>query len=95
MALLDKVKVACEISVNDQGINGELTDLIAAAKQELIVAGIIVPENEDNIPELVAQAIKLYCRMNFRSPANFEQLRTAYDRTVGLLRNADDYIEEA
>lgn len=46
--MLEKVRNALRISVSDnEAINDELTDLIEAAKMDLGIAGVIVPDEFD------------------------------------------------
>lgn len=89
MTELEKVRNALRISVSDnQAINDELTDLIKAAKLDLGVAGVVLPEEID---ELVTRAIITYCKMSFGLPEDYDRLKQSYDEQKAQLSNASGY----
>ena len=81
--MLDKVKLALRISTN--AFDSELTDLIAAAKQDLGIAGVEIP---NAIDEIVTRAIITYCKMSFGLPEDYDRLKRAYDEQKAQLSNA-------
>lgn len=91
MTELEKVRNALRISVSDnQAINDELTDLIAAAKLDLGVAGVVLPEEID---ELVTRAIITYCKMSFGLPEDYDRLKQSYDEQKAQLSNTTGYTD--
>lgn len=87
--MLEKVRNALRISVTDNtAINGELTDLIQAAKLDLGIAGVVVPTELD---PLVEKAIITYCKMSFGLPEDYDRLKRSYDEQKAQLSNATGY----
>ena len=86
--MLDKVKMALRISTN--AYNDELNDLIAAAQQDLGIAGVVVPEELD---EIVSRAIITYCKMSFGLPEDYDRLKRSYDEQKAQLSNATGYTD--
>lgn len=72
--MLEKVKLALRVS--SDAFDTEITDLIASAKLDLGISGVL---NTADTDKLVAQAIILYCKAYFSidSP-NSEQYLKAY-----------------
>lgn len=68
--ILDIVKKAVRVAAATTTFDDELTDLISAAKYDLITAGVdLISDTEP----LIRQAIKYYCRANFRFGESKEQ----------------------
>jgi hypothetical protein len=88
MTMLDKVKMGLRITTN--AYNDELTDLIQAAKQDLGIAGVVVPETID---EIVTRAIITYCKMSFGLPEDADRLKRSYDEQKAQLSNATNYTD--
>ena len=89
--MLEKVRNALRISVSDNtAINDELTDLIAAAKLDLGIAGVVVPTKLD---ALVEKAIITYCKMSFGLPEDYDRLKASYDEQKAQLSNATGYTD--
>lgn len=90
--LLDKVKTALRLNEIDEAMEQELTDLIDAAKQDLGIAGVVVPETLDAI---CTKAIITYCKMSFGLPEDYDKLKRSYDEQKAQLSNASGYTEWA
>jgi hypothetical protein len=91
MAMIDDVRAALRISVKDnEEINNELSRLINSAKRDLGVAGVVVPEQID---ELVFTAIVTYCKMSFGLPEDYDRLKKSYDEQKAQLSNATGYTD--
>lgn len=76
MPILDDVKVA--LRQTGTAFDGEITDIIAAAKIDLTEAGA---ENTDDTDSLVKRAIILYAKANFgMANPDMEKYQKAYDR---------------
>ena len=90
MALLDKAKVALRITVEDY--DEQISDLIEAAKLDLGIAGVVLPEELD---ALCSHAIITYCRVHFGSPEpeEYDRLKRAYDEQKAQLQNATGYTD--
>lgn len=86
MATLDKVKMALRISTT--ALDGELTDLIAAAEQDLGIAGVIIP---DTLDEICTTAVITYCKMRFGLPEDADWLKKSYDEQKAQLVTASGY----
>lgn len=86
--MLDKVKMALRISTD--AFDQELTDLIAAAQQDLGIAGVIIPET---INEIVTRAIITYCKLSFGLPEDYDRLKRSYDEQKAQLSNATGYTD--
>lgn len=50
MPILNDIKTALRISINNTAFDSEITDLIAAARGDLMLAGILPAKaNDDNV----------------------------------------------
>lgn len=88
MATLDNVKMALRITTTVY--DSELTYLIAAAKLDLGIAGVVVPETLDAIVE---RAIITYCKLHFGIPDDAERLQRSYDEQKAQLVTATGYTD--
>lgn len=86
--MLDQVKMALRIVTNS--FDSELTNLIEAAKQDLGIAGVIVPSELD---ALVTRAIITFCKMSFGLPEDYDRLKASYDEQKAQLSNATGYTD--
>lgn len=68
--ILDIVKKAVRVAASTTTFDDELADLISAAKNDLITGGV---DLIDDTEPLIRQAIKYYCRANFRFGDSKEQ----------------------
>lgn len=84
--MLNIVKQALRISTD--AFDDELGSLIEAAKQDLGIAGVIVPDELDSI---VKRAIITYCKMSFGLPEDYDKLKESYDEQKAQLSNATGY----
>lgn len=86
MSLVDDVKMSLRITTN--AFDSEITDLIASAKTDLGIAGVVLPSTLDEICET---AIKTYCKLHFGEPDNFDRLKALYDEQKAQLSMATGY----
>ena len=86
--MLEKVKLALRISTDKY--DSELNDLIEAAKLDLGVAGVVVPQTVD---ALFTKAIITYCKMSFGLPEDYDRLKRSYDEQKAQLSNATGYTD--
>lgn len=84
--MLTKVKLALRITTD--AFDSELNDLIDAAKADLGIAGVDVPEEIDAI---VSRAITTYCKLNFGEPDEYDRLKASYDEQKAQLSMATGY----
>lgn len=85
---LDKVKMALRISTD--AYDEELTDLIAAARVDMGIAGVEVP---DTLDEIVTRAIITFCKMSFGLPDDYDRLKRSYDEQKAQLVTATGYTD--
>lgn len=86
--MLEKVKLALRITTN--AYDSELQDLIDAAKLDLGIAGVVLPETLDAI---VSRAVVTYCKVHFGSPDDFDRLKASYDEQKAQLSMATGYTD--
>ena len=84
--MLEKVKLALRITTN--AFDSELNDLIDAAKLDLGIAGVDIP---DEIDAIVSRAITTYCKVNFGEPDDYDRLKASYDEQKAQLSMATGY----
>ena len=88
--MLEKVKLALRITTT--AFDSELTDLIAAAKVDLGIAGVLVPVTTDSALDVIIQkAIITYCKLNFGAPDEYDRLKASYDEQKAQLSMATGY----
>ena len=86
--MLEKVKLALRVVTS--AFDDELTDMIAAARYDLGIAGVVIPEE---MTELVTRAIITYCKMNFGIPEDYDRLKRSYDEQKAQMSNATGYTD--
>ena len=86
--MLEQVKLALRITTT--ACDSELTYLIDAAKLDLVIAGIVLPESLD---ALVQKAIITYCKMSFGLPEDYDRLKRSYDEQKAQLSTATGYTD--
>lgn len=84
--MLEKVKLALRITTD--AFDSELSELIEAAKQDLGIAGVVVPAEIDAI---VSRAITTYCKIHFGEPDEYDRLKASYDEQKAQLSMATGY----
>ena len=88
--MLEKVKLALRITTT--AFDSELTDLIAEAKVDLGIAGVLVPVTTDSALDVIIQkAIITYCKLNFGVPDEYDRLKASYDEQKAQLSMATGY----
>ena len=84
--MLDKVKLALRITTD--AFDSELNDLIDAAKLDLGIAGVVLP---DELDASCQKAIITYCKVNFGEPDDYDRLKASYDEQKAQLSMASGY----
>lgn len=95
--LIDDVKAANRITTHDDGILGELEDLIEAAKMDLIITGIdaVKVETQNESDPLIKRAIVLYTKAHFGyQNDDAERLSHSYQLLRDKLSMDIDYAAE-
>lgn len=86
--MLEQVKLALRISTT--AYDSELTYLIEAARLDLGIAGVVLP---DELDALVQRAIITYCKMSFGLPEDYDRLKKSYDEQKAQLVTATGYTD--
>lgn len=86
--MLEQVKTALRITTT--AYNSELEYLIEAAKLDLGIAGVVVPEELD---ALVQRAVITFCKMSFGIPEDYDRLKRSYDEQKAQLTTATGYTD--
>ena len=91
MAILDDVKVALRIAAATTAYDGEVGDLIEAAKDDLQLAGII---SDDTTDPLIKRAVITYCKAYFGyDNPDADRFIKAYEMLKMHLALSVDYTE--
>jgi uncharacterized phage protein (predicted DNA packaging) len=90
MAMLTDVKIALRIT--HSALDIEINDLIASARQDLILAGVLSAKANSNTDSLIKRAITTYCKayFGFDNP-DYDRLVAAYDKLKAHLTLSGDY----
>lgn len=88
--LLDRTKTA--LGIVTEAYDGELDTLIAAAQQDLGLAGVVLPTGLDALTE---RAIITYCKFHFAALTDGEYARTkaSYDEQKAQLMMGTGYTD--
>jgi uncharacterized phage protein (predicted DNA packaging) len=90
VAMLDDVKVALRVS--HTALDGEISDLIAAARQDLILSGVSAAKANSSTDALIKRAVTTYVKAHFGyDNPDADRLLMAYDRLKAHLTLAGDY----
>jgi len=90
--MLEEVKLALRITTT--AFDSELNNLIAAAKVDLGIAGVVVPATTDSaLDVIIRKAIITYCKLNFGEPDQYDRLKRSYDEQKAQLSMATGYTE--
>jgi uncharacterized phage protein (predicted DNA packaging) len=90
MAMLDDVKIALRVS--HTALNSEITDLIAAARQDLILSGVLPAKANSDTDALIKRVVITYVKAHFGyDNPDHERLLNAYHQLKLHLTLAGDY----
>lgn len=89
--MLEAVKKACRVTA--AAYDDELIGLIAAAKADLALAGVVREKAENEADPLIRRAVITFCKLNFGAPDNYDKLKTSYDEQKAQLQGAAMYAE--
>ena len=85
--MLAQIKTALRLTTNAYDI--EINGLKDAAILDLKLAGVMT----ESMDALIQRAVITYCRMNFGTPENYEQLKRSYDEQKAQLMMATGYVD--
>jgi hypothetical protein len=89
--MLEAVKLALRIKSN--AYDQEITDLIGAAKRDMLIRGVEVIDESD---DLIGEAIKMYSKANFGNDNPYaEKWKKAYEDLRDSLALSGHYNVEA
>jgi uncharacterized phage protein (possible DNA packaging) len=93
MALLDDVKLALRISISNTAFNGEVLDLIAEARADLKLSGVLAAKADAETPDaLIKRGITTFAKANFGyDNPDADRLRNAYDMLKAHLTLSQEY----
>ena len=84
--MLELVKLALRITTD--AFDTELELLIAAAKTDLGIAGVVLPAE---LNDICKRAVITYVRLNFGQPDDYDRLKASYDEQKAQLSMATGY----
>ena len=87
-SMIEQAKIARRLTEPD--FDEEVIRLLKAAIADLGVAGVVVPEEYD---ELITQAAITYFLAHFGQPDNYEQLKASYDEQKAQLMTCTGYTD--
>ena len=90
MAMLDDVKIA--LRVTHTALDTEINDLIAAARQDLILSGVLSAKANSTTDALIKRAVTTYVKAHFGyDNPDAERLVSAYSQLKMHLTLSGDY----
>jgi uncharacterized phage protein (predicted DNA packaging) len=90
--LLDDIKTVLRISQSNTAFDGEVNDLIEAARHDLMLSGVSSDKANDDTDPLIKRTIIYYVKANFGfDNPDGERLQKSYDLLKAHLSLAGDY----
>jgi len=90
MAMLDDIKDVLRVSGTT--LNTEVTDLIAAARTDLILSGVLATKANSDTDALIKRAISTYCKANFGwDNPEAERFQSSYNMLKNHLCLSSEY----
>ncbi len=94
MALIYDIKTALRIS--NTAFDSEINDLVAAARADLRLSGILESKVNDDTDPLIKRAIMVYVKANFGwNNPDAERLQQSYNMLKTHLALSQEYTSEA
>ncbi|MCA0754910.1 head-tail connector protein [Paenibacillus sp. N4] len=93
--MLDSVKHALRISLSNTHFDDEVEDLIAAARHDLQLSGVLASKVGDDSDPLIKRAITVYCKANFGlDNKDAEKFQASYESLKAHLSLSHEYTVE-
>ena len=90
--ILDMCKL---LRISNVAFNDEVTDLILAAKADLLIGGILADKVNDESDPLIKRAVSTYVKAEFGlDNSDMEKYRQAYQNLKQHLMLSSEYISE-
>jgi len=90
--MLQNVKQALRISVSTTAFDSEVEDLIAAARDDLRLSGVLASKVEDDSDSLIRRAITVYAKANFGlDNPDAEKFQRSYESLKAHLTLSQEY----
>ena len=90
--MLENVKTA--LRIRNTSFDGEIEDLIDAARHDLALSGVLVEKTESDDDPLIIRAIITYCKANFGyDNPDADRFEKSYVMLKQHLSLAGDYYE--
>ena len=86
--MLESCKRAMRIKTD--AYDAEIEELIAAALEDLGIAGVLHTE-EETVPPLIRRAVVTYVRLHFGTPDDYDRLKLSYDEQKAQLQTSRSY----
>ena len=94
MPILNDIKTALRISEGNTAYEGEILDLIAAARADLILAGVLPAKTNDDNDPLIKRAITVYVKANFGwNNPDSKKLQQSYEMLKRHLALSQEYTK--
>ena len=94
MPILDDIKIALRIS--NTAYDSEINDLVAAARADLKLSGILESKVNDDTDPLIKRAITVYVKAHFGwNNPDSEKLQQSYEMLKRHLSLSQEYTKEA
>lgn len=95
MPILADVKQALRISPSNTAFDTEVNDLIAAARDDLRLSGVLESKVVLDNDSLIKRAITVYCKANFGyDNADADKQQASYNSLKAHLTLSAEYTEE-
>lgn len=95
MAMLTDVKQALRISAANTSLDTEVNDLIAAARDDLRLSGVLASKVISDTDTLIKRAITVYAKANFGiDNPDAERLQASYNSIKAHLSLSQEYTVE-
>jgi uncharacterized phage protein (predicted DNA packaging) len=94
MSLTSDMKGLLRISASTTAFDTEIEDLIAAAQNDLILAGVLAAKAVDDTDPLIKRAVSSYVKANFGlDNPDAEKFQKSYDSLKAHLTLSQEYTE--
>ena len=92
MSMLEKVKLALQISTNE--FDSDIEENIATARAEMIRSGIAEEKANSNTDALITKAIKTFCQKEYTDDNLSERFEESWKYQLDNLRKSKGYKVE-